>query len=64
MARRFTRPARSSVRRETEWFSFNVGIDSLISGTAVVLGSLNAAALAMRPFTIIRTHFEAYLISD
>ncbi len=28
------------------------------------MGSLNAAALAMRPFTIVRQHYELYVISD
>ena len=65
MARRrdFVRGAvaiRSS--RETTWFRFASGETTLSASAAIF--SFNAAALAMRPFTIIRTHFEFAVRSD
>ena len=54
--RRFvtTRGFRRS-RRETMWFAFTP-IEAVIAAasTAIQLGTLNAAALALRPFTVIR----------
>jgi len=38
--------------------------DSLASGASILSGSLNAAALALRPFTVVRTHLELMLRSD
>ena len=49
--------------RLTDWGFFTPAITTVSSG-AVVLGSLNAAALALRPFTIIRQYYELYMISD
>ncbi len=65
MARRFTRPRGrlGAPRRETEWLSFSPLIDSA-DGSAVLISSLNSAALALRPFTVVRTHLLVALTSD
>ncbi len=67
MARRFTRGRgrAGAPRRETAWFSFPFASNNAAaSATAVLQYSLNAAALAMRPFTVVRTHFNWYCLSD
>ena len=54
-----------SHRRETTWFQFVPVASTLATGGAdTLVFSLNAAALALRPFTIVRTHFELALASD
>ena len=64
MARVIARPrARGSVRRSL-WLPLDVTVATIGGGQAVLLASLNAAALAMRPFTIVRTHMALYLQSD
>ncbi len=57
MARRFTRPrGRLGSRRETMWIQVQPGIQNLSAAvTPVLITQLNAAALALRPFTVIRT---------
>ncbi len=58
MARRFTRTRGrlGAVRRESLWIALDVVSTTLAGASAAVLiGSLNAAALALRPFTIVRT---------
>ena len=66
MARsRFPTHGRSqSQRRLTTWFQFQpvATVDAAVGGTLV--GSLNAAALALRPFTIVRTRFLVGILSD
>jgi len=51
-------------QRKTTWFQFQPvnQVETALGGTLVF--SLNAAALALRPFTIVRTHFEFFLKSD
>ena len=61
MARRVQRVA---ARRKTTWFGFDVVEVSPGAGVAILLFSLNAAALALRPFTVVRSHFELALRSD
>ena len=52
-------------RRLTTWIGFNpVQTDGLAVAGGSAIFSLNAAALALRPFTIVRTHFEFALRSD
>ena len=67
MARRrsFVRGAAAiSAKRQTSWFQF-VGADVTMTVTGgTIIFSLNAAALALRPFTVIRSHFELQLQSD
>ena len=50
--------------RETLWFGGTYTITTLAAGTPVLLTSLNAAALAMRPFTIVRTRGALLVGSD
>ncbi len=53
------------MRRETVWFQFPFATVSLAaSATAGLLYSLNAAALALEPFTIVRSRFRLRVISD
>ena len=43
--------------RESTWLNLGAAITNLSGpSTAVLGGSLNAAALALRPFTVVRTH--------
>ena len=57
MARRFTRTrGRAGARRESVWIGAGNGTVSLAAAsTASLTHTLNAAALALRPFTIVRT---------
>jgi len=67
MARQFTRTRGrlGATRRETAWL-FIQTVEATLGGapTATLANSLNAAALAMRPFTIIRTRGVLYVSSD
>ena len=46
----------ASQRRLTDWFDIPWTITDLVStSSSALIGSLNAAALAMRPFTVVRT---------
>ena len=61
---RFPRSAVRGPRRETEWLFIDF-ISSTTGGVGgTLLASLDAAALAIRPFTVIRTHLELYFSSD
>ncbi len=61
---RSTRPGRV-VKRKSLWIGFGPFTDILGSNTtAIFVASLNAAALAFRPFTIVRSHFVFRIISD
>ena len=53
------------MRRETSWLFWQT-VESTLGGapTVVLTNSLNAAALAMRPFTIVRTRGVMYIRSD
>ena len=57
MPRFSRRPIRNfkGSRRETSWFSI-VFTTTVLDGVASLVASLNAAALAKRPFTVVRTH--------
>ncbi len=68
MARRreFVRGA-SAIRssRLTTWFQFVPTETTMAStGSTVLVFTLNAAALALRPFTVVRSHFLIGLRSD
>ncbi len=53
------------MRRETLWFDSNVIVTTLAAAnTAALIASLNAAALALRPFTIVRVRGKLLLQSD
>ncbi len=46
------------------WFGFEPTTVVLTAAGGTINFSLNAAALALRPFTVVRTHFDLYIISD
>ena len=50
-------------RRLTTWFQF-VPTDVTLATGATVVFTLNAAALALRPFTVVRSHFMVMIQSD
>jgi len=59
--------ARSMVRgpkRQSLWLQFQPSIVTLTATGGTLIASLNAAALALRPFTIVRTRFEVFVRSD
>ncbi len=61
-ARRFVQP---KTRRTSQWLAFIASVTAVASGGAeVLIASLNAAALALRPFTVVRTHLRYQVISD
>ena len=66
MARRaFTRGAAAiAQKRLTSWFQFIPSNTAFAAAGGTVIFTLNAAALAMRPFTIIRSRFEIAIWSD
>ncbi len=53
-----------SVKRLTSWFEFVPVTATMTAAGGTVIFSLNAAALALRPFTVVRTRFEVWLKSD
>ena len=54
---------RSRSRRETSWIAIGASSTTLDSAAALV-SSLNAAALALRPFTIVRTYLSIFYSTD
>ncbi len=57
---RFTRPpAKTKI-----WIGNNVAVVTLTSGAQQLIASLNAAALLLRPFTILRTRIDLLFRSD
>jgi len=62
MARRFTRV--TSGRRQSLWVGAEVTNASMAASVSVLLATLNAAALALRPFTIVRTRLVIHFESD
>jgi len=54
-----------SMRRETMWISIGASVVTLAAASAATLfTSLNAAGLALRPFTIVRTRGFWHVTSD
>ena len=67
MARRFSNLRSNMVRagRKTFWLSGTAGSTAVAgASTAVITTSLNAAALALRPFTIVRTRGYFSIVTD
>ena len=61
MARAIQRVRRTpsvSVRRQASWGDIDIQSVGIGGAAKALLGSLNAAALALRPFTIVRVHLE------
>ncbi len=50
--------------RKSAWIGFQHVGATLSSASSTLIFSLNAAALALRPFTIVRTHFSFFVNSD
>ena len=64
MARRFSnRPVIRGNRRVSDWFGAGLTVTTLATDDTLIL-SLNAAALAARPFTIVRTRLSVFYASD
>ena len=58
--RRFVRPpAKTKI-----WFNAGVGSTALAGSSVILITKFNAAALALRPFTILRTHLQINVRSD
>ncbi len=56
---------RGVMRRETMWISGGIAATTMATAsTAVLSGSLNAAALALRPFTVVRVRGMLHSRSD
>ena len=67
MARRreFVRGAAAiTQKRLTSWFQFLPVSATMVAAGGTIMFSLNAAALALRPFTVVRSRFELMLTSD
>ena len=46
------------------WIFLSPLLDTAAPGASVLISTLNAAALALWPFTIVRTHWEILVTSD
>ncbi len=57
---RFVRPA----PKTSIWIGAGIALTTLVANQVQVLGTLNAAALALRPFTILRTRLNVSYESD
>ncbi len=57
---RFIRPP----KKTKVWLSIDISVTNIAADVDVLVGVLNAAALLLRPFTILRTHMEMLWISD
>ena len=55
---------RSGSRRKSTWMQFTFQQTSNSGKASSIVFSLNAAALALRPFTIVRTYFAFFLQFD
>ena len=51
-------------RRESLWIGLTFAQDTQTAEGGVIHYALNAAALALRPFTVVRTYMECMLVSD
>jgi len=51
-------------KRHTFWFGFGVASTTLSATGGTIIYNLNAGALALRPFTVVRTISEFFLSSD
>ncbi len=62
-ARRFTRFVRPPARTKM-WIGSGVGATALTASTTTLVSSLSAGALALRPFTILRTRMLLQYVTD
>ena len=63
MARRSFRTRTAGPRRTSLWIGLDLSVTIPVS-SAVLMGVLNAAALALRPFTVVRTRGLLHILSD
>ena len=54
---------RRTAKRSTSWAQFQIA-EASVNNSSVLIFSLNATALALRPFTVVRSHVELMLRSD
>ncbi len=53
------------MRRETMWFGGTIVLTTMAAGNnPVLVTTLSAAALALRPFTVVRARGMLYILSD
>jgi len=64
MARRLRTQVRQGPRRQLKWLDLQVPNQAVIANQQVLLLSLTAAELEIRPFTIVRTRFYLAWESD
>ena len=57
-------PLRQGQRRQNVWIGVDLGPTVVPASAKVLLGLLDAAALGLRPFTIIRTRLFIHIESD
>ena len=64
MARRSRGPSVRPPARTMVWFSDRLNLLAVTAGVSTLVTVLNAAVLALRPFTIVRTWIVIYFDSD
>ncbi len=64
MARHNRVVTRRGSDRIMTWIGVNIGATAVAGGSAVLAGTLNAAALALRPFTVIRSRVVCLWTTD
>ncbi len=56
---------RQGQRRESVWIGISENLDTLSAANVAILSAtLNATALALRPFTVVRTRIWMHALSD
>ncbi len=63
MARRHSRFVRPQPRTKM-WIGDGVGVQNIAASATVLVGTLSAGALLLRPFTILRSYLEVHVQSD
>jgi len=64
LPRRRTPFVRAKSDRQSVWIGFDISETAVGGNTVVLVGVLNAAALALRPFTVVRSRLEILWNSD
>ncbi len=64
MARNRYAVQRRPAKRSSTWAFLSVPLVNVAADASVLLTQFNAAALALRPFTIVRTHLMLHVASD
>ena len=54
----------AGARRKSTWLFLDGTFNTMIALGGTLVGTLNAAALALRPFTVVRTYLSGLLFSD